>query len=259
MSALSEETKTLLIIGGILVLLYFLYIDESKSIPDEPFNEEFNQEEFSNISSTSTPSSPSASSSVTNSVTNFDNSSSTFQEVPKKSATSSGSSTAPKVAKKEVSFSNAVERSQNSDTVSKQFDSSNNLTLKSPVNVFDPVGVGVNTFSESLAELNNSFNNQFTNASDRLQNKNSQSNMFDLNNLMPQQTNPDWFEVIPDPISVNNRHLINVTRPVGINTVGTSLRNPSYDIRGSPACPKFVVSPWNQSSIDPDVNLKPIV
>jgi hypothetical protein len=253
MSALSEETKTLLIIGGILVLLYFLYIDESKSIPNEPFNEEFNQEEFSNISSTSAQTPPPS----TNRVTNFDKSSSTFQEVPKKTAPDS--STAARVAKKEVSFSNAVERSQNSDTVSKQFDSSNNLTLKSPLNVIDPIGVGVNTFSENLAELNNTFNNQFTNTTDRVQNKNSQSNLFDLNNLMPQQTNPDWFEVIPDPISVNNRHLINVTRPVGINTVGTSLRNPSYDIRGSPACPKFVVSPWNQSSIDPDINLKPIV
>lgn len=254
MSALSEETKTLLIIGGILVLLYFLYIDDSRNIPEEPFNDELNQEDFSNA-----PVAPSKPSSISN----FDNSP-VYSEVPKAAATaatkSAGTTATSAPVKQSVSYSNAVERSQNSDTVSKQFDSSNSLTSNDSLQkASEPMGVGANTFSESLAELNNGFTNQFTTQSERLYNsQENNTNMFDLNNLMPQQTNPDWFEVIPDPISVNNRHLINVTRPVGINTVGTSLRNPSYDIRGSPACPKFVVSPWNQSSIDPDVNLKPI-
>ena len=61
---------------------------------------------------------------------------------------------------------------------------------------------------------------------------------------------------MPEAISVKNRHLINVTRAVGINTVGTSHKNGSYDLRGNPPCPKFVVSPWLQSSIEPDLNIK---
>ncbi len=80
--------------------------------------------------------------------------------------------------------------------------------------------------------------------------------IFDSNNFLPKDNNKDWFEVMPEPISVKNRHLINVSRPVGVNTIGNSLRNASYDIRGTPPCPKFVVSPWQQSTIEPDYNIK---
>lgn len=81
-------------------------------------------------------------------------------------------------------------------------------------------------------------------------------NIFNSDAMLPQNLRDDWFEVIPEAISAKNRHLINVSKPIGINTIGTSLRNPSYDIRGSPPCPKFVVSPWMQSTIDQDNNLK---
>lgn len=80
--------------------------------------------------------------------------------------------------------------------------------------------------------------------------------IFRAEDYLPQEMNKDWFEVMPEPISVKNRHLINISRPVGINTVGTTLKNPSYDIRGTPPCPKFVVSPWLQSSYEPDINNK---
>jgi hypothetical protein len=83
--------------------------------------------------------------------------------------------------------------------------------------------------------------------------------LFDVDKYLPQEVNDDWFEVQPEPISVKNRHLINITKPIGINTIGTSKRNASWDIRGGPACPKFVVSPWMQSSIEPDTNLKPLL
>ena len=86
--------------------------------------------------------------------------------------------------------------------------------------------------------------------------KMTDEDIFNADNFLPKETNKDWFEVMPEPISVKNRHLINVSRPIGVNTIGTSLRNASYDIRGSPPCPKFVVSPWLQSTIEPDYNLK---
>lgn len=82
------------------------------------------------------------------------------------------------------------------------------------------------------------------------------ADLFKVDELLPQEVPKDWFEVMPEPIKVKNRHLINITKPVGINTIGTSLKNPSHDIRGTPPCPKFVVSPWLQSSIEPDTNIK---
>lgn len=67
--------------------------------------------------------------------------------------------------------------------------------------------------------------------------------LFDVDKYLPQEVNDDWFEVMPEPISVKNRHLINITKPIGINTIGSSLRNANYDLRAAPANPKFVVSP----------------
>jgi hypothetical protein len=65
----------------------------------------------------------------------------------------------------------------------------------------------------------------------------------------------DWFEDVT-PTKIKNRHLINIYRPVGVNTISTSLKNPSLDIRGAPANPKTVVSPFLNSSIEPDLNIK---
>jgi len=81
-------------------------------------------------------------------------------------------------------------------------------------------------------------------------------NIYDSENYLPQDMNSDWFDVMPEPISVKNKYLINVSRPIGVDTVSTTLKNPSLDLRGNPPCPKFVVSPWNQSSIEPDTNIK---
>lgn len=83
--------------------------------------------------------------------------------------------------------------------------------------------------------------------------------MFDADKFLPKDIRDDWFEVMPEPISVKNRHLINITRSIGINTIGSSLRNPSLDIRGAPSNPKFTVSPWCQSTIEPDINIKPVI
>lgn len=83
----------------------------------------------------------------------------------------------------------------------------------------------------------------------------STDEIFDNDKLLPQEMNKDWFEYMPEPIKVKNRHLINIAKPgAGIDTVGSSKRNATHDIRGDIVNPKFVVAPWNQSSIQPDVN-----
>ena len=86
--------------------------------------------------------------------------------------------------------------------------------------------------------------------------KNSLDEIFNDKNYLPKEKNDEWFDEVPEAISVKNRLLINVSKPCGINTIGTSLRNPSWDIRGSPPCPKFKISPWMQSTIEQDTNLK---
>ncbi len=82
--------------------------------------------------------------------------------------------------------------------------------------------------------------------------------LFDVDKYLPQEVNSDFFEIMPEPVSIKNRHLINITKPLGVNTIGTSLKNASYDLRSEPANPRFVVGPWNQSSIEGNINLKPL-
>ena len=83
--------------------------------------------------------------------------------------------------------------------------------------------------------------------------KDNKDDMFNAKELLPKEENEDWFETHHN-VKVKNAHLINVYRPVGANTVSSSLRNASHDFRGDIANPRMVVSPWMQSTIDADTN-----
>lgn len=84
--------------------------------------------------------------------------------------------------------------------------------------------------------------------------KQSEKDKFDAGALLPKEQN-DWFDD-PQAGNIKSSHLINIYRPTQVNTIQTSLKNPSWDIRGAPPNPKFVVSAWGNSSIEPDNNLK---
>lgn len=77
--------------------------------------------------------------------------------------------------------------------------------------------------------------------------------LFDVDQLLPKEENEDWFEAPAEAISVKNNHLINLSRPLGVNIIGHSNKNPSLDIRGTIPNPKNIISPFLQSSIEPDI------
>jgi len=82
---------------------------------------------------------------------------------------------------------------------------------------------------------------------------------FNSGELLPKEVNNVWFETdfSHAQVNVDDSNLVVTDRYiVGVNTVGQSLKNPSYDLRAAPACPKFTVSPWQQSTIEPDFNIK---
>ena len=87
--------------------------------------------------------------------------------------------------------------------------------------------------------------------------KDTEMDKYNVNSFLPQEEEKDWFETI-ETVNVKNSHLINIYRPIGVNTIGSTNKNASYDIRGTgkAVAPKFVVSPWLQSSIEPDRNMK---
>jgi hypothetical protein len=86
--------------------------------------------------------------------------------------------------------------------------------------------------------------------------------LFKADELLPNDVNKDWFETdfTKAKVRVDQDNLINTERyVVGVNTVGQSLKNASYDLRAAPPNPKVTVSPWNQSSIEPDYNIRPLM
>lgn len=83
---------------------------------------------------------------------------------------------------------------------------------------------------------------------------------YNAKDFLPNEINDEWFETDFSlaKYQLNDDKLINTDRYIiGINTVGSSLKNGSYDLRGTIANPKFNVSPWNNSTYEPDFNIKP--
>jgi hypothetical protein len=91
-------------------------------------------------------------------------------------------------------------------------------------------------------------------------NRNNVKN-YNAKDYLPKEVNNEWFntDFSQAKYKSNDDKLINTEKYViGINTVGQSLKNASYDIRGSVNVPKYSVSPWNNSTIEPDYNIKPM-
>lgn len=78
------------------------------------------------------------------------------------------------------------------------------------------------------------------------------NDLFNLQNATPQEKKSDWFET--DTIEVSNANLLGAVKPYGISTNTGGIK--SHDLRQVPVCPKYTVSPWLQSTNDPDTNLK---
>ena len=75
--------------------------------------------------------------------------------------------------------------------------------------------------------------------------------------LQPLNKNDDWFNDLWLKESAEDANLLaDAVMKQGVNTVGSTLKNANLDIRGWIITPKIVVWPWNQWSIDPDLNLK---
>uniref|UniRef100_A0A6C0ECN3 Minor capsid protein P11 C-terminal conserved region domain-containing protein n=1 Tax=viral metagenome TaxID=1070528 RepID=A0A6C0ECN3_9ZZZZ len=89
-------------------------------------------------------------------------------------------------------------------------------------------------------------------------NKNNVS-QYNAKDFLPKEINDQWFDTdfSQAKFNINDDKLINTEKYIiGINTVGQSLKNASYDIRGAIPNPKYSVSPWNNSTIEADYNIK---
>ena len=77
--------------------------------------------------------------------------------------------------------------------------------------------------------------------------------------LLPTDANSKWAQVNPaGQGTLTDKNFLTAGFHVGVNTVGQSLRNANRQLRSDPPNPQVKVSPWMQTTIEPDVNRKPM-
>jgi len=77
--------------------------------------------------------------------------------------------------------------------------------------------------------------------------------------LKPQDNSSLWAQVNPEGEgSLKGRSFLQAGHHIGINTVGQTLRNANLQLRSEPPNPQVLVSPWNQTTIEPDTGRKPL-
>jgi hypothetical protein len=76
--------------------------------------------------------------------------------------------------------------------------------------------------------------------------------------LLPKDSNSDWASVNPASNDLQGINLLTAGQLIGINTVGSTLRNPNLQVRSEPVIPKVDLGPWNQSTIEPDQYQRPL-
>ena len=75
--------------------------------------------------------------------------------------------------------------------------------------------------------------------------------------LLPNDANSKWAQTNPSGQgSFSGKNFLTAGFHVGVNTVGQSLRNANRQLRSDPPNPQVKVSPWMQTTIEPDVNRK---
>ena len=77
--------------------------------------------------------------------------------------------------------------------------------------------------------------------------------------LLPRDANSLWAQVNPSGQgSLADQNFLTAGFHIGINTVGQSLRNANRQLRSEPANPQIAVSPWLNSTIEPDLMRQPL-
>lgn len=77
--------------------------------------------------------------------------------------------------------------------------------------------------------------------------------------LLPNDPNSQWAQVNPQGAGdIQGKNFLSAGALIGINTIGQSMRNANLQLRAEPPCPQVSVSPWNISTIEPDLSRKPL-
>jgi len=90
-------------------------------------------------------------------------------------------------------------------------------------------------------------------------NSNFPKEQLNADDLLPNDDSSLWAQVNPSGEgSLKDRNFLQSGYHIGINTVGQTLRNANQQLRSEPPNPQVKVSPWLQTTIEPDMGRKPM-
>lgn len=97
------------------------------------------------------------------------------------------------------------------------------------------------------------------NLQEQRQESNFPKEQLNADDLLPKDNSSLWAQVNPaGEGSLKDRNFLQSGYHIGINTVGQTLRNANQQLRSEPPNPQVKVSPWLQTTIEPDLGRKPM-
>ena len=76
--------------------------------------------------------------------------------------------------------------------------------------------------------------------------------------LLPNANSENVWDTPANPGDISGANFLDAGHHLGVNTVGQSLRNANRQLRSEPPNPQVKVSPWLQTTIEPDCNRRPM-
>jgi cytoskeletal protein RodZ len=266
--ALTNSQKMLILVVLLLILGYFIYnsCDSFKSVEKFAGNASsstgspYSNKDTMSMDSTMTSNSSMSSGSNASSMSSGSNASSMSYDSDESSVSTASDATEPDYTMNVQTNASVVPSAETMDI--RRGKNANNTKSYKSMNYKDAPRGGSGDLDKFFMDGNveNTGNNTQFSAADNVSDKyaayQTAKNGVGKSDegLLPVEEK-DWFEDVT-PTKIKNRHLINIYRPVGVNTISSSLKNPSLDLRGTPANAKTVVSPFLNSSIEPDHNIR---
>jgi hypothetical protein len=85
----------------------------------------------------------------------------------------------------------------------------------------------------------------------------SGSAKIDPADLLPKDKNSEWAKLNPHGAGeLTDVNLLKSGHHIGVNTVGNTMRNANLQVRSEPPNPQGGVGPWNQTTMEPDLQRK---
>lgn len=95
---------------------------------------------------------------------------------------------------------------------------------------------------------------------DGLPSSSSQGNIANPADLLPKNVASEkWAHMNPSGGgTLDGVNLLNAGSLIGVDTVSSSLRNANLQVRSEPPNPQVTVGPWNNTTISPELNRRPL-